>query len=604
MQFFPKGPDIPEDLLRLHEEGRVVFFCGSGVSIKAGLPTFGGLVERIWDEVGNNNPSPEEDNYVKAGRYDAALGYLEKKFNDAGMPNDAGKMRHGLAAVLSRWEKQEDTTLTHRSLLTLAKTRGEHAQLHLVTTNFDRLFEEARKDSHSHSNSYVAPLLPVPKMSNWDGIVYLHGLLPQENNESALKNLVVTSGDFGRAYLKEQWAARFVSELFRNYVVCFVGYSLKDPVMRYLADAIDADKMDGEPTNPIFLFVGDKDSIGFLRNKSITCVTYSEEDNHRLLHETLAKWANTYYRGAYGKEAIIDANANIDPDRATDEVFIGQTVWALSDKNGFGARRFAYHNPVPPFHWAKILLSDRGLVPVIGGKEKTPLLRLSGFEESQDTRQEHIWHWFLRHLAEPEAAWLVLCEREFLHPRFRQLLSYELTNQFTLKNDDADSDGSAATSNTLAPGMYRLWRLILAGKVACKGGRSHDSCLDLLRRVQNGGFDYSVLKSLQTFMTPVICLGRPSPPDANRQFVADPQQNPLFFFAWDLDLASGRGLGKTFWNEFKAALRGKLAKLFDCIETALVDGFEALQYLDPNGERSFSVIYGIPSIEDHSQNKN
>ena len=92
----------------------------------------------------------------------------------------------------------------------------------LYSPNFDRLFEKVRQDLDCGSNSYIAPLIPVPKKFNWDGIVYLHGLLPDCPDEASLKNLVMTSGDFGRAYLTERWAARFVSELFRNFVVCFV----------------------------------------------------------------------------------------------------------------------------------------------------------------------------------------------------------------------------------------------------------------------------------------------------------------------------------------------------------------------------------------------
>jgi hypothetical protein len=40
MQFLANGPDIPEVLLGAHEKGRVVFFCGSGISYPAGLPCF------------------------------------------------------------------------------------------------------------------------------------------------------------------------------------------------------------------------------------------------------------------------------------------------------------------------------------------------------------------------------------------------------------------------------------------------------------------------------------------------------------------------------------------------------------------------------------
>lgn len=48
MQFITNGPNIPESLLQAHEEGRVVFFCGAGISYPARLPGFKGLVKEIY----------------------------------------------------------------------------------------------------------------------------------------------------------------------------------------------------------------------------------------------------------------------------------------------------------------------------------------------------------------------------------------------------------------------------------------------------------------------------------------------------------------------------------------------------------------------------
>ena len=48
MQFVRHGPDIPERLLQAHEDGRVVFFCGAGISYPARLPSFAGLVEKLY----------------------------------------------------------------------------------------------------------------------------------------------------------------------------------------------------------------------------------------------------------------------------------------------------------------------------------------------------------------------------------------------------------------------------------------------------------------------------------------------------------------------------------------------------------------------------
>jgi hypothetical protein len=39
------------------------------------------------------------------------------------------------------------------------------------------------------------------------------------------RKFVFTSADFGVAYLVERWAARFVSELFQQFDVVFVGYA-------------------------------------------------------------------------------------------------------------------------------------------------------------------------------------------------------------------------------------------------------------------------------------------------------------------------------------------------------------------------------------------
>src|SRR5260370_25809657 len=47
--------------------------------------------------------------------------------------------------------------------------------------------------------------------------------------------MVLTDEDFGRAYLTEGWATRFLVGLFQSYTVLFVGYSHNDVIVSYLA---------------------------------------------------------------------------------------------------------------------------------------------------------------------------------------------------------------------------------------------------------------------------------------------------------------------------------------------------------------------------------
>lgn len=174
MQFVTDGPDIPEALLQAHEEGRVVFFCGAGISYPAGLPGFKGLVNKIYRLASTTFYGPEKAAF-RRGAYDATLDQLERRL--PGQREGLG-MRRALEQVLSQTKlRRKGATATHSALLTLARTR--EGRLRLVTTNFDRLFEITARQSSQDFNSFSAPLLPVPKKSRWDGLVYLHGRLPR-----------------------------------------------------------------------------------------------------------------------------------------------------------------------------------------------------------------------------------------------------------------------------------------------------------------------------------------------------------------------------------------------------------------------------------------
>jgi hypothetical protein len=65
MKFVKNGPDVPDRLIEAHEEGRVVFFCGAGISYPANLPTFGGLVQAIYVALGENLNSIEKTAFIR-----------------------------------------------------------------------------------------------------------------------------------------------------------------------------------------------------------------------------------------------------------------------------------------------------------------------------------------------------------------------------------------------------------------------------------------------------------------------------------------------------------------------------------------------------------
>lgn len=56
IQWVPDGPAVPVELLEALEDGDLVLFCGAGISARAGLPTFKGLVEAVRSSFVDKHP--------------------------------------------------------------------------------------------------------------------------------------------------------------------------------------------------------------------------------------------------------------------------------------------------------------------------------------------------------------------------------------------------------------------------------------------------------------------------------------------------------------------------------------------------------------------
>ena len=173
------------------------------------LPDFAGLADRIAAGTGQTSQEAEP--------VDHFLGRLQH----------AGVNVHARAAqALSRGDLKP--TELHRDLLRLFTDAG---QVRIVTTNFDQLFEKVPNDVlNQRPHVFRAPALPLGK--DFNGIVHVHGAVSHPGG------MVLTDQDFGRAYLTEGWARRFLVALFRQFSVLFVGYGHTDTVMNYLARAL------------------------------------------------------------------------------------------------------------------------------------------------------------------------------------------------------------------------------------------------------------------------------------------------------------------------------------------------------------------------------
>lgn len=373
MRFIENGPDIPPRLLRDHQDGKVVFFCGAGISIKHGFPGFERLTKTIFRKVGKVE-SPEQKRAMNEGRFDLALQSLSEELPGRDYQSVRDVLFHEFDRIGAKVQNKELST--HSALLKLSVPEyGAQGLPRIVTTNFDRLFVRVAEKAFPSSRIYAASALPVPAL-DWRGIVHLHGLLPKEKEDLPGTVLVLTSGEFGRAYLTDRWAARFVAELFRNFTVCFVGYSLDDVILRFVTDAYQSYRREiqslrasgakmesGEPA-PCYAFVGSTqgkrtETEKNWRTKGVEPVWYNDEDDHARLHESLVEWANQYQAGIGGKTDTVIKLAKVHPSSSTvSEQRNERLCWAVSEPGGYPAQLFAEHNPPPVLEWLSGFAND------------------------------------------------------------------------------------------------------------------------------------------------------------------------------------------------------------------------------------------------------
>jgi len=324
----------------------IVLFCGAGVSLDAGYPLFGGLVE----ELEKRNPvsnTPELQEAIENGEFDFALSIIQRK-----LAKNASKLRRDTADILS---KRPTTLKNHTAVLRLSRMRDGSCRL--ITTNFDRLFIKASKKL-GVVNIDSAPKLPVPKIDRWSSVLHLHGLIPNKSNDLELGNLVLTSADFGEAYLTESYCSRFVVELLRNFTVVFIGYSLNDRIMRYLLDAIsysekffDENERDGQFRKPYaFVEHNEDDKTEVVRRwelKEVTPIPYFVEEasrrnrgSHYRLYDTLDAWADLA-SGGQNARITLALNEASRPFLPEDTFGQKRLLWALRDENGKAAEALA-----------------------------------------------------------------------------------------------------------------------------------------------------------------------------------------------------------------------------------------------------------------------
>ncbi len=310
-----KGIDFPEALLRARLTGELVVFAGAGVSQPkpSSLPLFRELADRIAEHSGVDREEQEPD--------DRYLGRL-RTVHEIKVHQKAAQILVG------------PHTKPHELHELLLKIFPAASSVRLVTTNFDTHFSTSAANAFdARINTFFAPALPLGH--DFHGLVYLHGCAEMDP-----ARCVLTDEDFGRAYLIDGWASRFLTAMFSRYTVLFVGYSHNDVVMNYIARGLPSFGGKGR-----FIFTPE-DKPSNWKFVGINALSYKKihgENKHQNITTSIQAWVTDLRSGFLDKaQRIRSIVESTPPLEGEDNDFL---KFSLSDIGM--ARIFMKHAQLP-----------------------------------------------------------------------------------------------------------------------------------------------------------------------------------------------------------------------------------------------------------------
>ena len=297
MRFLEDGADIPNELIRSVTDGDAVFLCGAGVSRRVGLPSFQELTEQVYRELGESwLNDPAEQKAFERAEYDRVLRSLEKRTH---RPGTLSRVRTAVVKLLAA--KDGVDLPDHLALLQIS--RDAEGRPKLLTTNFDTLFELAAHGAGFNLPSYATKSIPKPGGTRDYGILHLHGRIGHRKLGLDETDLVLTSADFGDAYLRDGWASQYVEDRMRLSTLVLVGYGAEDSALRLLLETLDADRERFPDLKNIYAIEKrTNDSASIWKAKGIKPIEFADYPD---IYATLAEWARyTIQPTEYGRARV------------------------------------------------------------------------------------------------------------------------------------------------------------------------------------------------------------------------------------------------------------------------------------------------------------
>lgn len=569
LRFSDHGPLFPATLIDAALSGDAVFLCGTGISAPQ-LPTFQKLVDQVSKALDVPIDASERLAYEEK-RFEEVLGSLSRRLADP-----AAMVRAASEALAVPAEPNLDQ---HKTVLRLSRDLGNRVLV--VTTNFDTLLEHAMAAVDPHANivaeSIAGQALPAPGSASFSGIIHLHGRLADAPFSLEATPLVLTSADYGDAYMRSGWASRFLFDLVRCKTIVLLGYSASDAPVRYFLSVLEADRARFPDLKPVYAFAPyvsePADAEKPWGTVAVIPIAYSEINpatearDHAPLWQDLAQLAQLVERPKAAREARL-------------RTVLGQPSTNLSDAM------------LAELRW--LVSSGADPWPTVVETTEDPRWFAIFQENSLWSAQEAQWvipAWIARVFEDRERFLIAV---EWQH-RLGQPFTERLANRLS-------------TAKAMGPVWRKAWRQLISARPD-RSDALDDHVYSLKAKLESGIVLAEDLRRAVSLLSPVLSLHRPFrwPLDGNGDVAgggsSDPGEPRRLADLARVEFGRDDHHGTNELIDTLATLDGEAPRILRRASTALLAAVEEAVDLDLVDGDFDESDFTVPSVEDHAQNE-
>jgi len=541
--------------------GEVVFLCGTGISAPQ-LPDFKSLVDQTYAQLGVEMDVSEQRSY-DGQRFEEVLGALGRRLAD---PEAMVRTASELLAVPANPRLDQ-----HRTVLRLSRDLSNRVLT--VTTNFDTLLERALglPGPLVRPQSFAGQSLPAPGGAGFSGVIHIHGRLVDPTLDLDPTPLVLTSADYGDAYMRSGWASRFLFDLARCKTIVLIGYSANDAPVRYFLNVLEADRARFPDLRPVYALDAYEDDpveaeAGW-GTLAVTPLTYCKLNpvtgvpDHSPLWGDLHRLANIIERPKRSREERARQILISDSSALTDQQ-LRELSWLFTDRSDLWPVAL---DAITDPGWFRVL-QDNKLWSAQDATWVIPAWIARNFEDRQRFTVAVEWHAILG------------CD--FLSRLDKRL-------------------GQAPPAS---PFWLKAWRILLAAGPAERTGDFDENTYALKQKLASGLILDGELAQSVTLLTPILVARRPSRlQEQDGDEVAEAAELRLSKLA-ALNLQVVDEYGATEIIEALNAIDGYAVRILELGSEALRSSLQQSVDVGMIIKDYDTSDYSVPSIEDHGQN--